>query len=228
MTLSATRRLIVALDVPEPAAARALVTELGDTVECYKIGLELVLAGGLNLVRALKAEGKFVFLDMKLLDIGHTVEKAVAQAARLGADLLTVHGLDRKTLRAAVAGRDGAPLKLLSVTVMTHLDAADLAEQGIASDVGPHVLRRAGLAAECGFDGVIASPWEAADLRRAHAAPFLIVTPGGAAAGDQTRVATPTFALAQGADQVVVGRPITAAADPRGAAQAILAELSRN
>ncbi len=224
------QKLIVALDFAETATARSLVNQLGPAVEFYKIGLELVLSGGLDLVRALKGEGKRVFLDMKLLDIGNTVEKATAAVAQLGADFLTVHGHDRKTLVAAVAGRADAPLKLLSVTVMTHLDAADLLEQGIDTSPAALVVHRAALAARHGFDGVIASPQEARAIRSAHASPFLIVTPGirpaGAVLGDQARVATPALAITAGADYLVVGRPITAAADPVAAANALIAGMS--
>lgn len=223
-------RLIVALDVPSASEARALVRRIEPAVSFYKIGHELLFGGGLELARELKAEGKRVFLDMKLLDISNTVEKAAANVARLGVDLLTVHGHDGKTLKAAVAGRGSSSLKLLSVTVMTHLDAADLGEQGIAEAPADLVVRRARMAEDAGFDGVIASGEEAARIRAATARDFLIVTPGirpaGDAKGDQTRVMTPAAALNAGADKLVVGRPITAAADPLAAARAILAEIA--
>ncbi len=223
-------RLIVALDVPTAAEARALVRRIEPAVSFYKIGHELLFGGGLELARELKREGKRVFLDMKLLDISNTVEKATANVARLSVDLLTVHGHDQKTLKAAVTGRGSSSLKLLSVTVMTHLDAADLREQGIAESPAELVVRRARMAQDCGFDGVIASGEEAARIRAATGRDFLIVTPGirpaGDAKGDQTRVMTPSAALKAGADKLVIGRPITAAADPLAAARAILAEIA--
>jgi len=224
-------RLIVALDVPEAAAARALVARLGDSVSFYKIGLELLFGGGLGLASELKAGGKHVFLDMKLLDIGNTVEKAAAQIAGLGLDFLTVHGHDRKTMDAAVKGRGAAGLKLLAVTVLTNLEATDLTEQGIALSPRELVLRRARMAAQAGFDGVIASGAEAAAVRAISPPGFLIVTPGirpaGAAAGDQARVTTPGQAIRDGASHLVVGRPVTGAGDPGAAAERTLAEMAR-
>jgi orotidine-5'-phosphate decarboxylase len=223
-------RLILALDVPTAEAAKRLVRQTEASVRFYKIGHELLLGGGIELARALKVEGKSVFLDMKLLDISNTVEKATANVARLGADLLTVHGHDTKTLKAAVAGRGASSLKLLSVTIMTHLTAADLAEQGLRESISDLVLRRARMAHDAGFDGVIASGEEAARIRAATGAGFLIVTPGirpaGDAKGDQARVMTPAAALAAGADHLVVGRPISAAADPLRAAMAIQDEIT--
>ncbi len=225
-----TDRLIVALDVPTAVEARALVRRIEPAVSFYKIGHELLFGGGLEVALELKREGKQVFLDMKLLDISNTVEKATANVARLGVDLLTVHGHDGKTLKAAVAGRGSSALKLLSVTVMTHLDAADLREQGITETAADLVVRRARMAQDAGFDGVIASGEEAARIRAATGHDFLIVTPGirpaGDAKGDQTRVMTPSAALTAGADKLVIGRPITAAADPLAAARAILAGIA--
>jgi len=224
-------RLIVALDVPTADSARALVARLGDSVSFYKIGLELLFGGGLGLASELKVQGKHVFLDMKLLDIGNTVEKAAAQIAGLGLDFLTVHGHDRKTMDAAVRGRGASKLKLLAVTVLTNLEAADLAEQGIALSPRELVLRRARMAAEAGFDGVIASGAEAAAVRAVSPPGFLIVTPGirpaGAAAGDQARVTTPGQAIRDGASHLVVGRPVTGAGDPGAAAERTLAEMAR-
>lgn len=223
-------RLILALDVPTAEAARALVRQTEQAITFYKIGHELLFGGGLELARELRAEGKRIFLDMKLLDISNTVEKGTANVARLGVDLLTVHGHDRKTLDAAVKGRGGSPLKLLSVTVMTHLTATDLTEQGIAESPADLVVRRARMAQDAGFDGVIASGEEAARIRAATGPGFEIVTPGirpaGEAKGDQARVMTPASAIAAGATRLVVGRPISAAADPLAAAQAIIAEIS--
>jgi orotidine-5'-phosphate decarboxylase len=223
-------RLIVALDLPEPGQARGLADALGDLPVTLKIGLELIYAGGLALVRELVDEGRSVFLDAKLLDIPNTVERAAASAAALGVTFLTVHGTDAKTLGAAMRGRGDTGTKLLAITVLTSLDEADLREQGIAASAEEMVLRRARLAAEAGFDGVVASPKEAAAIRAAMGDSLLIVTPGirpvGAASADQARIATPADALRAGADYLVVGRPITAAADPRAAAEAILAEMA--
>ena len=221
-TLTARDRLIVALDLPEVEAAAALVQRLGPSVTFYKIGLELVLAGGLDLARRLNDAGKRVFLDMKLLDIENTVERAARAAAATGATFLTVHAHDAKTLRAAVAGAAGTGLRILGVTVLTNLDGGDLAEQGIAEPPADLVVRRARLARAAGCDGVVASGLEAVSLRRALGPDAVIVTPGirapGGAAGDQTRVATPLAAIAAGADYLVVGRPIAQAADPSQAA----------
>ena len=224
-------KLIVALDLPGYDEARALVDRLGDTVSFYKVGLELLFAGGLDLAQELKGDGKRVFLDMKFLDIGNTVERAVASAALLGVDYLTIHGHDSKTLQAAVKGRGTAPMKLLAVTVLTSLDQNDLAEQGITSSPRDLVLKRAKMAHESGFDGVVASGQEAASVRAATAPEFLIITPGirlpGAAAGDQARITTPEDALRDGANHLVVGRPITAASDPKAAADMFLAHIAR-
>ncbi len=224
-------RLFVALDLPDAAAARALVDRLGDSVDCYKIGLELLFGGGLELAQALRAEGRTIFLDMKLLDIPNTVEKAVSNVAAFGLDYLTIHGTDRKTLDAAVKGRGSSSLKLLAVTVLTSLDARDLSEQGIGrSTPAELVLHRARLAKAAGIDGVVASGQEAGLVRAEVGTDFLIVTPGIRLAegpdGDQARVMTPGRAIAEGASHLVVGRPITAAADPRKAAQAFAAAIS--
>jgi orotidine-5'-phosphate decarboxylase len=225
------QRLFVALDVPSVDAARRLVEALGDDVSHYKVGLELVFGGGLEFAAGLKAAGKSVFLDMKLLDIGNTVEKATANIARMGLDYLTVHGHDRKTLDAAVRGRGDTKLKLLAVTVLTSLDETDLREQGVAGlTPADLVVHRAKLAKAAGFDGVIASGEEAAIVRAAVGPNFLIVTPGirpaGAEKGDQARSVTPLNAIRSGATHLVVGRPITGAADPKAAAAAIIEEIS--
>lgn len=219
-------RLIVALDMPTLEGAQRLIATLGDSVAFYKVGLELVFAGGLELARQLKADGKRVFLDMKLLDIGNTVERAVANASEFGVDFLTVHGHDLKTLRAAVAGRDNRNLKLLAVTVLTNLTPDDLAQQGTTLSPSDLVLRRARLAHEAGFDGVIASGQEAQRIREATGPDFLIVTPGirltGSASDDQERITTPDNAIAAGADYIVVGRPITQADAPKVAAETFI------
>lgn len=230
MDITARDKLIVALDVPSYDEARDLVIRLGDTVTFYKIGLELLFSGGLSLAQELTNEGKRVFLDLKFLDIGNTVERAVANAAQIGVDFLTVHGTDSKTLKAAVKGKDGAPLKLFAVTVLTSLDQADLTEQGIDATPAELVLKRARLAQANGFDGVIASGQEAASVRAATGPGFLITTPGirlpGVDAGDQKRITTPEGALRDGANHLVVGRPITAAADPRKAALTFLDHIA--
>lgn len=225
----ARNKLIVALDVPTVAEAEALVDTLGDSVTVFKIGLELVMAGGLDLARRLVDRGSQVFLDMKFLDIGHTVERAVANAAELGVTYLTVHGVDAKTLEAAVAGRADSAMKLLAVTVLTNLTADDLEVQGNRMGPAELVIHRARLAQACGADGVIASGQEAAMVRDAAGSDFLIVTPGirlpGGALDDQQRVMTPDNAIAAGADLIVVGRPITQADDPAEAARTFVAHI---
>jgi orotidine-5'-phosphate decarboxylase len=222
-------KLIVALDVPSVDEAKALIERLGDSVGVYKIGLELLFAGGFALAQELTKSGRAVFVDAKLLDIEATVERATAVIAASGAAFLTVHAPDRKTIAAAVRGRGDSKLKLLGVTVLTNLSRADLSEHGI--DEGPLavVQRRAMMARDGGFDGIIASGQEARALRE-RLRQILIVTPGirpaGADTQDQTRVVTPTDAVKAGADYLVVGRPITRAPDPRAAADAIVAEIA--
>ncbi len=224
-------KLIVALDMPSYDDARALVEKLGDTVSFYKIGLELLFSEGLPLASELKSEGKRIFLDMKFLDIGNTVEKAVAGVAGLGFDFLTIHGTDTKTMKAAIKGKGTSKLKLLAVTVLTSLDQNDLNEQGILLSPSELVLKRAKLAREAGVDGVISSGQEAASIRAACGPDFLIVTPGirlpGGDAGDQKRITTPENAIRDGANHIVVGRPINAARNPVEAAQTFLEHLSR-
>ncbi len=222
-------RLIVALDFPTVSAAEAMVWQLGDTVSFYKIGLELTVAGGLDLADDLIGAGKKVFLDLKMHDIGHTVEKATAAAAARGVSLLTVHAYPQ-TLAAAARGAAGSQLGVLGVTVLTSYDEADLAAAGYARSVSETVRMRAIQAREAGVAGVICAPTDAEMVRGAVGSDFLIITPGvrpaGADVGDQKRIATPRAALKAGADRIVVGRPVTAAADPVAAAQAILAELN--
>ncbi|MEM1301943.1 MAG: orotidine-5'-phosphate decarboxylase [Pseudomonadota bacterium] len=225
-------RLIVAMDVPNALAGLQLAETLGPSVSFYKIGLGMLTGGGLALANELKAEhGKRIFLDMKLFDIGATVEAAVRGLAQFDLDFLTVHG-DPHVVRAAKEGAAGSDLKILAVTILTSLDRADLDASVIKDGSVPDlVTERAGRAFEAGADGVIASPNEASMIRALpEAADRLIVTPGvrpaGAELGDQKRVATPAEAIANGADHVVVGRPIWAAPSPSEATQAILAELS--
>ena len=226
----AAKRLIVALDFPTAEAAALLVGQLQGDVGVFKIGLELVYADGLGLARQLAETGYRIFLDAKLLDIPNTVERATANAARLGAAFLTIHGTDRKTLDAAMRGRGGAATKLLAITVLTSLDEADLKQQDIALSPAELALRRAQLARDAGFDGVVASAQDAGSIRAELGDSFLIVTPGvrpkGAETGDQLRIVTPAEAITRGADYLVVGRPISAAPDPRGAARAIIAEMA--
>ncbi len=207
---------------------------MGDTVSFYKIGLGMLTGGGLALASELKTEhGKRIFLDMKLFDIPATVEAAVRGLSRWDLDFLTVHG-DPHVVRAAREGAEGTTLKVLAVTVLTSLDRGDLDACLIRDGALPDlVVERAARAFEAGADGVIASPQEAAAIRALPAAAGrLIVTPGirppGTASDDQKRVASPTDALAAGADHIVVGRPITRAADPRSAARAILDGISGN
>ncbi len=228
-SMGARDRLIVALDFPEVKQAQALAERLGPAVSFYKIGLELVMTGGLDLARRLSNDGKRVFLDMKLLDIENTVERATRAAAATGATFLTVHASDAKTLRAAVAGKAGTGLSILGVTVLSNLNATDLAEQGIAEAPAALVIRRAQLALAAGCEGIVASGLEAHRVREALGRNMVIVTPGirmpGGAVGDQARVATPRSAIADGADYLVVGRPITQAADPSLAVEAFVQEI---
>tara|TARA_R110000850_G_scaffold31810_5_gene87229 strand:+ start:519 stop:1208 length:690 start_codon:yes stop_codon:yes gene_type:complete len=224
-------RLIVALDVPNAVAGFELAEKLGDSVGFYKIGLGMLTGGGLGLANELIHDhGKRVFLDMKLFDIGATVEAAVRGLAKFDLDFLTVHG-DPHVVRAAMEGASGSGMKILAVTILTSLDRADLDASLIQSgDIPDLVVTRAGRAFDAGADGVIASPQEAALIRALpEAAGKLIVTPGvrpqGAALGDQKRVATPAQAIADGADHIVVGRPIWQAQDPAAAARAVLSEL---
>lgn len=224
-------RLIVALDVPNILEGLKLTEALGDAVSFYKIGLGMLTGGGLALANELKAEhGKRIFLDMKLFDIGATVEAAVRGLAQFDLDFLTVHG-DPHVVRAAKEGAAGKDLKILAVTILTSLDRSDLDASLIRDGEIPDlVAERAGRAFEAGADGVIASPNEAALIRALpEASGRLIVTPGvrpaGADAGDQKRISTPAQAIAAGADHIVVGRPIHKANDPRAAADQILAEM---
>lgn len=221
-------RLIVALDVDTPEEARGIISTLGDAVSFYKIGHQLTFNGGLELARSLTAEGVKVFLDMKLLDIDNTVSKGVANIARMGFAMLTLHAYP-KAMRAAVASAQGSGLCLLGVTVLTSMDEADLAEAGYQGAPRDLVLRRALQAREAGMGGIVCSPEEAAAVRSIVGPAMAVVTPGirpaGADKGDQKRIATPADALRAGASHLVVGRPITAAADKRSAALAILTEM---
>ncbi|MBI3470832.1 MAG: orotidine-5'-phosphate decarboxylase [Candidatus Solibacter usitatus] len=220
--------LIVALDVDSAAEARSLVARLGPHAPCYKVGMELYAAAGMDVVRELLEEGKDVFLDMKFYDIGETVKRAVAQVARTGVKFLTVHG-SGAVMRAAVEGRGDSPLRLLAVTVLTSFDQRDLADLGYPCPVADLVALRVRNAMAAGMDGLVASPLEAASIRAAVGPRTILVTPGvrsaHASRGDQKRVATPAEALRDGADYVVIGRQITRAADPAAEAQRVLDEL---
>lgn len=227
--LRAAGKLIVALDTQDSHKALAIVQALGGEARLFKVGLELIYSDGLIFARALADAGMGLFLDAKLHDIPNTVERAAANIGKLGMSFLTVHGTDRKTLDAAVRGRGTSQMKLLAVTVLTSLEQADLADQGLSMALPELVLKRAFMAKEAGFDGVIASPQEAAAIRAELGAEFLIVTPGirpsGTATGDQHRIATPADAIAAGADYLVIGRPITEAAYPKQAAASIISEI---
>lgn len=224
-------RLIVALDVPNLVMGLDLVQRIGDAASFYKIGLGMLTGGGLALANELKQEhGKRVFLDMKLFDIGATVEAAVRGLAQYDLDFLTVHG-DPQVVRAAAEGRRGSNTRILAVTVLTSLDRADLdANLIVPGDIHEITLERAARALAAGADGVIASPQEAAMIRALpEAKGKLIVTPGvrpaGAATGDQKRIATPHQAIADGADHIVVGRPIWQDKSPAEAARRVISEL---
>ena len=223
-------RLIIPLDLPTVGEARAIVDALGDTVSFYKVGLELfATGGGMDLARELKAKGKQVFLDWKLHDIGTTVQRSTAVLADSGCDFLTVHG-EPQVMEAAVRGKGRSNLKVLAVTVLTSLSDADLIEMGFSETARSLVERRIHQAVAAGCDGVVASPHEAALARAIGGKDFLVVTPGvrpdGLAKNDQARAATPADALKAGASHLVVGRPITAANDPREAALRVAAEMA--
>lgn len=224
--------LIVALDVSSAAAAQRIVGAVGDSALLYKVGLQLYTAEGPGIVHDLVTSGRKVFLDLKYHDIPNTVAAAVREAALLGVTMLTVHGSGGgKMLRAAVDGARNHPdLSILAVTVLTSLDESDLAKMGVRGEVVDQVLRLSALAAASGCHGVVASAREARAIRHELGPGLLIVTPGvrpaGREAGDQIRVVTPAEAIAAGATHIVVGRPITEAADPAAESRAILAQMS--
>jgi orotidine-5'-phosphate decarboxylase len=230
--VSSRERLIVALDVPTADEALALVGRLGDCCQWYKVGLELYLAAGNTIVEMLIGRGHSVFLDLKLHDIPNTVAGAVGSVGRLGAGLLTVHASGGPTmLRAAVEAAQAQPYppELLAVTVLTSMDAQQLNAVGVEADPADQVLKLARLGLDCGIRGFVCSPQEVAAMRSALGPEAVLVTPGirpaGADSGDQKRWATPAAAICDGASYLVVGRPITQAADPFAAAKAILAEI---
>jgi orotidine-5'-phosphate decarboxylase len=233
-------RLIVALDVSSAAAARKIVTDLGDSVHIYKVGMQLYTAEGPQVVRDLLNSGRQVFLDLKYHDIPNTVASAVREAAQLGVSMLTVHASGgEKMLRAAAeaAGghaREGAsvhvrPLQIFAVTVLTSMDESELQQTGVSGKLLEQVLRLAATAIDAGCAGVVSSAREVKALRAKLGEDFLIVTPGvrpaGSDHGDQARVVTPAEAIQSGATHIVVGRPITAAKDPAAAARAIQQEI---
>jgi len=222
-------RLIVALDLSSVEAARAMVARLGEAVSFYKIGYRLAFAGGLAYAPVLAAAGKRVFLDLKLHDIGNTVADGVRSVSRLGAAFLTVHAYPQ-TMKAAVEAREG-DLRILAVTVLTSYDDADLAAAGYDFTVPELVAERAAQARDIGVDGLVCAAAEAAKVRSIVGGKLDLVTPGirpaGADAGDQKRIVTPAAAIAAGADYLVVGRPIIAAADPKAAAEAIVEEIAQ-
>ncbi|MEO8368804.1 MAG: orotidine-5'-phosphate decarboxylase [Candidatus Solibacter sp.] len=221
--------IIIALDVESAAAARDMVEHIGPRVNFYKVGLELYAATGMEVVHRLVGEGKQVFLDLKMYDIPETVSRAVAQVAKTGARFLTVHAVST-VMRAAVAARAGSTLQILGVTVLTSFGPEDMDDLGYHGTVATLVERRARKAAEIGVDGIVASPLEAAAVRRAVGPETIIVTPGvrsaGADAGDQKRIATPAQAIRDGADYLVIGRQVTRAQDPAAEVDRILLELT--
>ncbi|HXX25369.1 MAG TPA: orotidine-5'-phosphate decarboxylase [Pseudolabrys sp.] len=230
MALDARERLIVALDLPSVQAAESMVSRLSDSVVFYKVGYQLAFAGGLPFAAGLIADGKQVFLDLKLHDIGNTVTKGVESVAQMGATFLTVHAYPQ-TMKAAVEGKRGSPLRILAVTVLTSYDDADLAAAGYEMSVGELAAARAEQARDTGVDGLVCSAEEAAKLRGIVGRGMVLVTPGirptGSATGDQKRIMTPARAIEAGADYLVVGRPVIEAADPKKAADAIVAEIEQ-
>ncbi|WP_182548965.1 orotidine-5'-phosphate decarboxylase [Phyllobacterium myrsinacearum] len=222
-------RLIVGLDVPDLKAAGNIVSTLGDTVSFYKIGYQLAFAGGLGFATELVQSGKKVFLDMKLLDIDNTVAKGVENIVKMGVSMLTLHAYP-KAMKAAVEAARGSDLCLLGVTVLTSMDQQDMIDAGYEHDPHTLVLIRAEQALHAGMGGIVCSAAEASAVRKIVGPDLAIVTPGirptGADIGDQKRVMTPSDALHAGASHLVVARPIVAAADPKAAAEAILAEMA--
>jgi orotidine-5'-phosphate decarboxylase len=229
MTATARDRLIVGLDIPTIGEAEAIVKTLGDDVLFYKIGYQLAFAGGLEFARDLAADGKKIFLDMKLLDIDNTVAKGVENIAKMGMSMLTLHAYP-KAMRAAVEAARGSDLCLLGVTVLTSMDEQDVIDAGYEYDPHTLVLRRAEQARAAGMGGIVCSAEESAAVRKIVGPDMAIVTPGirpaGSDKGDQKRVMTPADALRAGSSHLVVARPIVKVADPHAAALAILDEMT--
>ena len=223
-------RLIVALDLPGIEPAEAMIERLGDSVTFYKIGYQLGYAGGLSLVRDLRAAGKKVFVDVKLHDIGNTVARGIESLSSLGATFLTVHAYPQTMQAAVEARRDSGP-KILAVTVLTSYNEAEVQEAGYRHTIADLVAIRARQAKALGVDGIVCSPEEVAALRAIVGNQMCLVTPGirpaGSASGDQKRIMTPSRAIAAGADYLVVGRPVMEAADPKAAAESIQDEIAR-
>lgn len=223
-------KMIVALDVPNVQEARHIVDQLGDTASFYKIGYRLAFAGGLALAEDLARDGKKVFLDLKLHDIGNTVEEGVESLSRMDLTFLTVHAYPQ-TMRGAVEGRGQAALRLLAVTALTSYDDGDLHDAGYRLAVRDLVRLRAQQARTAGIDGIVCSAAEAGIVREAIGERMVIVTPGirpaGSGSGDQKRTLTPSEAIRAGVDHMVIGRPIIRAPDPRGAARAIMDEIAQ-
>jgi len=226
------QRLIVALDVSSAAAARTIVVAVGDSALTYKVGMQLYTAEGPQVVRDLVASGRRVFLDLKYHDIPNTVGAAVAEAAKLGISMLTIHAAgSTKMVQAAVEAAKARPeLMVLAVTVLTSMDGHDLETIGVRGSMEDSVVRLATLALSNGCQGIVTSAREASTVRAKLGHEFAIVTPGvrpaGSAVADQVRVVTPAEAIAAGASHIVVGRPITDAADPATEARAILGQIS--
>lgn len=228
--MNARERLIVGLDVPTVGQAESIVNAIGDDVLFYKIGHQLVFAGGLEFARDLARSGKKIFLDMKLLDIDNTVASGVENIAKMGMTMLTLHAYP-KAMRAAVKAAEGSGLTLLGVTVLTSMDDADLAEAGYAGDARSLVSKRAKQARDAGMGGIVCSAEESAAVREIVGNDMAVVTPGirpiGSEAGDQKRVVTPFDAIKAGSSHLVVGRPVVKADDPKAAARAILDEMTK-
>ncbi len=220
--------LIIALDLETAAEARVLVNALGDAAGFYKVGLELFTSAGMDFVRELKSQGKRVFLDLKMYDIGETVKRAVSQVAKVGVDLLTVHA-QRPVVLAAAQGRAESALKILAVSVLTSFDDADLRTDGHAQNVTELVELRTRNAVAAGADGIVCSALEVARVRKVAGPEKILVIPGtrslGASKGDQKRVATPKQAIADGADYLVIGRQVTRSENPRAEFEKILEEI---
>ncbi|MCM2472531.1 orotidine-5'-phosphate decarboxylase [Rhizobium sp. CG5] len=227
--MSARDKLIVGLDVPTVGEAEAIVRMLGDDILVYKIGYQLAFAGGLEFARDLAADGKKIFLDMKLLDIDNTVASGVENIVKMGMSMLTLHAYP-KAMRAAVSAAKGSGLCLLGVTVLTSMDEQDVIDAGYEYDPHTLVLRRAEQALAAGMGGIVCSAEESAAVRKIIGPDMALVTPGirpaGADKGDQKRVMTPTDAIKAGSSHLVVGRPIVKAADPKLAARQILDEMT--